>query len=237
MIYFIYGTDTHKSRKKMHEVLQSLSTKRPNSEVFKITGENWSETQFDELLGSQGLFDQKYIVVLDFLLGNKEIKECVLNKLKKMQEVEHWFLVLDGPVDVSTVKKIEKVSYKTQEFEVSEKKKESPIIFSITDKLLARDKKKLWISYVDLMSQGIPVEEIHGVFFWTIKNMIITSRVGSQKESGLAPFSYSKALSGGRNYKLGGLQKLSGDLMEMTHKVRRGDGDLEIMLEKWILET
>jgi len=237
MIYFIYGTDTHKSRKKMHEVLQSLSTKRPNSEVFKITGENWSETQFDELLGSQGLFDQKYIVVLDFLFGNKEIKECVLNKLKKMQEVEHWFLVLDGPVDVSTVKKIEKVSYKTQEFEVSEKKKESPIIFSITDKLLARDKKKLWISYVDLMSQGIPVEEIHGVFFWTIKNMIITSRVGSQKESGLAPFSYSKALSGGRNYKLGGLQKLSGDLMEMTHKVRRGDGDLEIMLEKWILET
>ena len=237
MIYFIYGTDTHKSRKKMHEVLQNLSTKRPNSEVFKITGENWSETQFDELLESQGLFDQKYIVVLDFLFGNKEIKECVLNKLKKMQEVEHWFLVLDGPVDVSTVKKIEKVSYKTQEFEVSEKKKESPIIFSITDKLLARDKKKLWISYVDLMSQGIPVEEIHGVFFWTIKNMIITSRVGSQKESGLAPFSYSKALSGGRNYKLGGLQKLSGDLMEMTHKVRRGDGDLEIMLEKWILET
>jgi len=237
MIYFLHGTDTHKSRKKMHEVLQSLSVKRPNSEIFKITGENWSETQFDELVESQGLFDQKYIVVLDFLLGNKEIKECVLNKLKKMQEVPHWFLVLDGSVDAPTVKKIEKVSYKTQEFEVSEKKKESPIIFSITDKLLTRDKKKLWISYVDLMSQGIPAEEVHGVFFWTVKNMIIASRVGSQKESGLTPFSYSKALSGGRNYKLEELQKMSSDLVEMTHRVRRGDGDLETMLEKWILSS
>jgi len=134
MIYFIHGTDTHKSRKKMHEVLQSLSAKRPNSEVFKITTENWSEEQFSELLESQGLFDKKYIVVLDSLFSNKEAKEVILDGLKKMQEVEHWFLILDGKVDTPTVKKIEKVSYKTQEFSEKEVKKESPIIFSITDK-------------------------------------------------------------------------------------------------------
>jgi len=237
MIYFLHGTDIHKSRKKMHEILQSLSSKRPNSEVFKITTENWNEAQLDELVESQGLFDQKYIVVLDFLLGNKEIKECVLNKLRKMQEVPHWFLILDGKIDVLTAKKIEKISYKTQEFNEKESKKEAPIIFSITDKLLERDKKRLWISYVDLINQGIPVEEIHGVFFWAVKNMIIASRVGSQKESGLAPFSYSKALSGGRNYKLEELQNLSRDLVEMTHRVRQGDGDLEVMLEKWVLSS
>lgn len=237
MIYFIHGTDTHKSRKKMHEILQGLSVKRPNSEVFKLTPENWSEVQFEELVQSLGLFEQKYIVVLDFLFSNKEAKEFILERLNRMQEVEHWFLILDGKVDAVTAKKIEKLSYKTQEFEKKEAKKEAPIIFSITDKLLTRDKKGLWVSYLDLINQGIPAEEIHGVFFWAVKNMIIASKVGSQKESGLAPYSYSKALSGGRNYKEEELQEMSSGLVEMTHKVRQGEGELEILMEKWILSA
>lgn len=235
MIYFLYGTDTNKSRKKMHEILQNLSQKRPNSEVFKLTTENWSETQFDELVDSQGLFDQKHIVVLDFLFNKKEIKEFILDRTNKMQEADHWFLILDGKVDATTIKKIEKNSYKTQEFNEKEIKKGAPIIFSITDKLFARDKKGLWVSYIDLLNQGIPAEEIHGVLFWALKNMIIVGKAGSQKESGLAPFSYSKALSSGRNYKSDELQKMSSNLVEMTHKVRRGEGELEGMLEKWIL--
>lgn len=236
MIYFLHGSDTQKSRKKMHEILQGLSTKRPNSEIFKLTTENWNEGQFDELVQSLGLFEQKYIVVLDFLFSNKEAKEFILERLKRMQEVEHWFLILDGQVDAVTVKRIEKASYKMQAFEKKEAKKETPIIFSITDKLLARDKKGLWVSYIDLINRGILAEEIHGVFFWAVKNMIIAGKVASQKESGLTPFSYSKALSGGRNYKSDELQKMSSALVEMTHKVRQGEGDLEVMLEKWILE-
>jgi DNA polymerase III delta subunit len=237
MIYFLHGGDTHRARKKMHDVLQTLSAKRPNSEVFKITTENWNEAQLDELVESIGLFDEKYIVVLDFLFANKEAKESVLEKIDRMQTAEHWFLIFDGKVDVATVRKIEKASYKTQVFELAEKRKESPIIFSITDKLLDRDKKRLWTSYLGLLKQGIPAEEIHGVFFWAVKNMLIASRVKSQKESGLAPFSYSKALSGGRNYKNEELEKMSSGLVEMTHRVRSGDGELEIMMEKWILES
>ncbi len=237
MIYFLHGTDSRKSRKRMHEVLQSLSVKRPNSEIFKISTENWSEIQFDELVRSQGLFDQKYIVVLDFIFSNKEAKEFVLDKINEMQIAEHWFLILEGKIDVATIRKIEKVSYKTQEFEMVEKKKESPIIFTITDKLLNKDKKGLWVSYIDLINLGIPAEEIHGVFFWAVKNMIIAGKVSSQKDSGLAPFSYTKALSGGRNYKSEELQNLSRGLVQITHKVRQGEGDMDIMLEKWILSV
>jgi DNA polymerase III delta subunit len=235
MIYFLHGTDTKNSRKKMHEILGQLSAKRPNSEVFKITGENWSEEQFDELLAAQGLFEKKYIVVLDFVLSQKDAREYVLEKLKEMQEAEHWFLILDGKTDAATAKKLEKFSYKSQEFSGAESKKEQPIIFAITDKLLARNKKQLWSCFVDLLGRGIAAEEIHGVLFWAVKNMIIAARVDSQKESGLAPFSYSKALTGGSNYKLSELKKMSNDLVEMTHKVRTGKGDMEVMLEKWVL--
>lgn len=235
MIYFLHGTDTNKSRKRMHEILQSLLAKRPNSEVFKITTENWSEGQFDELISSQGLFEQKYVVVLDFVFGDKSAKEYISDRLAQMKDTEHWFVILDGKVDVATVRSIEKVAFKTQVFEKTDKKKDSPIIFTITDKLLNRDKKKLWISYVDLIDQGIPAEEIHGVLFWAVKNMIIASRVDSQKESGIAPFSYSKALSGTRNFKTEELKKMSGDLVDMVHKVRSGEGEMGMMLEKWVL--
>lgn len=235
MIYFLHGTDTHKSRNRMHEILQSLLAKRPNSEVFKITPDSWSENQFDELISSQGLFEQKYVVVLDFVFGDKTVKEYVVDKLAQMKDSEHWFVILDGKVDVGTARAIEKVAFKTQVFEKIDKKKDSPIIFTITDKLLNRDKKRLWISYVDLIEQKIPAEEIHGVLFWAVKNMIIASRVDSQKESGLAPFSYSKALSGTRNFKTEELKKMSGDLVEMVHKVRSGEGEMGVMLEKWVL--
>lgn len=238
MIYFLHGTDTTKSRKKMHEILGQLSVKRPNSEIFKLNSENWSDLQFEELVRSFGLFEKKYIVVLNFLLSNKNTKDFILDNIKEMEEAEHWFLIIDGKLDQATIKKIEKSSYKVQKFEKpigSEKEKDNPVIFTITDKLLSRDKKKLWIVYVDLINQKIPVEEIHGLIFWAVKNMIITSHADSQKESGLTPFQYSKALSGSRNYKTEELQKMSSNLVEMIHKVRSGEGDLGVMLEKWIL--
>ncbi len=235
MIYFLHGTDTKNSRKRVHEILSQLSVKRPNSEIFKLTTENWGAEQFDELLGSQGLFEKKYIVVLDFLFSLEEAKELILSKLKEMQTAEHWFLILEGKVDSSAVKKIEKFCYKTEKFEKVETKKESPIIFRITDKLLARDKKQLWVCFIDLIKQGISAEEIHGLLFWAVKNMILASRTKNQKDSGLAPYLYSKSLSGSKNYSLKELQKMSNDLVGVVHLVRSGGGEMNIMLEKWIL--
>ena len=245
MIYLLYGTDTHKSRTKLHEMLEILSKKRPNSEIFKITSENWSEDKLLELFSSKGLFDQKYIVVLDNLFEKKEIKEFILEHMDEMKLSEHPFLILDGKVDTVSLKKIEKTAQKIQEFEKSENyppshgyggvKKEYNAIFKITDGLLLKDKKKLWIDYTDLISQGVVAEEIHGLLFWQVKNMILAERSDSQNETGLTPFQYKNALTGSRKYKDSELVKMSGDLVEMTSRVRAGEGDLNIMLEKWIL--
>lgn len=219
----------------MHDILQTLSSKRPNSEIFKLNVENWSEGQFEELTASQGLFEKKYIVVLDFILGAKDKRDFVLDKIKEMSESEHWFLILDGKLDATVVKKVEKVAYKSQNFEKTEVKKDNPIIFTITDKLLTRDKKKLWITFVDLINKDIPAEEIHGLLFWAVKNMILASRSKNQKDSGLAPFQYNKSLAGAKKYTEEELQKMSSDLVEMVHLVRSGEGEMEIMLEKWVL--
>ncbi len=235
MLYFIYGKDTQKSRKKLHELLDWAKKKRPESEFFKLTTENWSESQFDELISSQGLFDQKYTVVLDTLFENKEAKSYVLNRIEDLASSEQLFFILDRDVDAASLKKIEKYAKQVQEFAKVESKKSEFNIFGITDGLLQRDKKKLWISYLDSIKKGSAPEEIHGIFFWQVKNMILSSRAGSSGETGLSLFVYKNALTGARKYKTEELINFSNELIEMTHRVRDGKGDMGVMLEKWVL--
>nr|MBA3733471.1 hypothetical protein [Patescibacteria group bacterium] len=83
---------------------------------------------------------------------------------------------------------------------------------------------------------GSASEEIHGIFFWQVKNMILASRAKSPNDTGLSPFVYNNALKGARNYKTEELTSMSTELIDMTHRVRSGEGEMEIMLEKWILE-
>lgn len=240
MIYFLYGTDIYTSRKKMHSILDVLCKKRPDSEIFKINSESFNEERFDELIYSQGLFDSKYIVVLDNLLEEKGIKEFLADRFVEMKDSLNVFVWLENKVDAKTLKEIEKNSEKTQEFTKKEdgfvKKKELPV-FSITDGLLEKNKKRFWVSYIDLLSKGAGPEELHGIIFWQVKNMLIASKADSQKDSGLAPYPYKNALTGGRRYKEDELVSMMSDLVSMTHKVRVGEGDLDIMLEKWILRA
>ncbi len=236
MIYFLYGTDTHKARAKLHELLTLAEKKRPGAELFKITSENWSEGMLDELIVSQGLFEQKYTIVLDSVFEKKDIKGFVLDRLSAMNESEQIFLILEGAVDAPTVKKVTANAKQVQVFEKVESKKPSFNIFSITDHLIKKDKKHLWISYIDLLDLGAGAEEIHGILFWQIKNMLLASRATSQTETGLSPFVYKNALSGSRNFDRDELVELSSKLVDITHRVRRGEGEMEVMLEKWVLE-
>ncbi len=235
MIYLIYGTDTHRTRNKLHELLEQAKKKRPDAELFKITSENWDEYKFEELLVSQGLFEQKYTVVLDSLFEKKDCKAYVLEKALEMAGSEQIFLILEAALDAASLKKLEKVAKQVQEFKKVENKKPDMNIFSVTHGLVQKNKKSLWVDYIGFLYTGVAPEEIHGIFFWQIKNMLLASLAGSQKETGLSPFVYKNSLTGARNYKTEELKQMSSELVEMTHRVRIGEGNLEIMLEKWVL--
>jgi hypothetical protein len=147
-------------------------------------------------------------VILDNLFekgAKNDTKEFILERVKGMKEAEHVFLSLEGKVDSATLKKIEKYADKVQEFNVSggsnPSKKKFSEVFSVANFLANKDKKNLWISFIDLLGKGVAVEEIHGILFWKVKDLI---------------------LKGTRNYSKEELSKLSSDLVEMTHKVRQG---------------
>jgi len=234
MLYFLYGTDTEKARKKLHSFLNMAKEKRPDAEVFRLTSENWNEATFDELLISRGLFEAKYTVILDNLFEKKEIKDFVLERLESVAKSEQIFFLIEPRVDAPIVKKVSKYAKQTQEFTKGELKPEGSI-FSITDGLVSKDKKKLWISYLDFLEKGIGPEEIHGIFFWQVKNMILVAKSKNPADTGLSPFVYRNASLGAKKYSEKELMTMSSQLVDMTHRVRQGKGDLDVMLEKWIL--
>lgn len=237
MLYFLYGTDTIESRKKLQLLLASLAKKRPDAEVFRLKEDNWNEGSFQELLNAQGLFDQKYIAVLDGLLEYKESSELVLEHIQTMQESTHVFLMIENNPAKKVVDVVEKHAEKTQEFARPEKKKEFFNTFALGDALGSKDKKSLWVGYLEALRAGVSAEEICGVLFWQVKNIILAMHTKSASESKLSPFVDSKARKFAKNFTKGELKNISSALVDATEKVRNGEGEMEVLLERVVLRV
>lgn len=68
MLYTIIGTDIEKVRSRSRGLVSALQEKRPDASFFRLHGENISNDKLVELLGSVGLFSNKYIVLIDNIL-------------------------------------------------------------------------------------------------------------------------------------------------------------------------
>jgi len=229
MIYFLHGTDKDKARSKAHELYESLLKKKPDASFFKIEAEKWSETEFDEKIESQGLFENKFIVYLDNVFQNKVAKEYILKKIAEVAESQNVFIFLEGKVDKASLTKIEKKGGKLQVFEETGGKgrkfgmgEQRPLnlkdfnIFSLTDVFARRDKKSLWVLFVKAKTFDIPAEEIHGVLFWKLKQMQLN------------PMS-------ARNFTLPEMKSLSMKMVTIYHEAHRGMYELDSALEQMIL--
>lgn len=237
MLYFLYGTDTQESRKKLQALLASLAKKRPDAEVFRLKEDNWNEGVFQELLNAQGLFDQKYIAVLDGLLEYKDSNELMQESIKAMQESAHVFLMIEQVPSKKIIDEVSKYAEKTQEFARPEKKKEFFNTFALGDALGSKDKKSLWLGYLEALKQGVSAEEICGVLFWQVKNITLAMNTKSASESKLSPFVDSKARKFAKNFTKEELKELSSALVDATEKVRNGEGEMEVLLERVVLKV
>ena len=245
MIYFYYGSDTESARKKAKVTIDSLLAKKPDATLIKIGEENLTVEKITELSGSQALFSNKYIVFLFKTFDNDENKELILKNTKEIAKSENIFIFVEGKMDKAGLAKIEKVAEKTQEFAKEEKKltkKESLALkgekidfFEFADALGRKDKKSLWVLFQDALEEQVPAEEIHGIFFWQVKSMLLSQKCKNPDEANMKPYPFQKAREYSRNYKDGELEKISFKLVSMYHEAHRGNEDFYIALESFIL--
>lgn len=216
MIYFYYGTDINKARRKAHELIDSLQKKKPDASFFKIDSESFSAERVSEYIESQGLFSNKYIVFLDRLCEKKEIKESFVDLLKEISESENIFIVLEGKLDKATATKIEKKSEKFLNFTLEEAP-EKPVYnaFALADAFARRDRKNAWMLYRKSIDAGEAPEALHGMIFWKVKTLILSGYGGDWRKDELI--------------------KVMNELVVLYHDARRGKHELETGIEAWLL--
>ena len=108
-------------------------------------------------------------------------------------------------------------------------------IFALTDALGARKRKEAWILYRKALSAGLSAEEIFFKLFWQVKSMLIASRTKNVGETDMKAFPYNKAKSFLKNFKPSELEKLSESLAISYHRARRGESEVEMLVEKLLL--
>ncbi len=244
MIYFIHGTDIDKAKAKARDLVDSLRKKKPDASFFTLNSDNWNPAAMEEYVGGQGLFENKFIILVDRIGEDKVRREELIDAVGMMGESNNIFIIVEGKLDKVTLGKIEKKAEKTQEFALAEtgpagKKaaKDDFNIFALGDALGRRDKKQLWVLYRQAIDMGKSPEEVHGTLFWQVKSIVIASRAASAGDSGLAPFVYSKSKGFAANFSSAELTKLFDDLISVSHDARRGMHELEVGLERVLLEV
>lgn len=237
MLYLLYGNNFDKVRSKLRDITLAQKKKDPHATLFRMDGDSFEEARFEELFGGQGLFQSKYIVVLDGLISDKKVSETVIKSLKECAESQNIFIIIEEYLSKEHLKKIEKLAEKVQEFSLkTAAKEEKPFqIFSVADALGRRDGKGLWLHYQRGLFSGVDPEEMHRIMLWQVKSMIIATNSLNAGDAGLNPFVWRKARDFAKNYKEEELAKLSADLVSLYHNARRGKGEFEILLERFVL--
>ncbi len=233
MLYVFYGQDSAKAHDKAQALSHNLLQKKPDASLFNLDSETWAEEKLSELTQSQGLFEKKYIVCIDARAFLKESLEGLVERLPQIKESPHICIVVAAKLDVKTLKVFTKYAEKIQEFGVVEKEEKRD--FRMTDALGSRDKKRLWVLYREAIDQGKEPEEIHGLLFWQIKNMIIAAESKDASEAGLNPFVFRKAKESLKYYSKEDLCAVSSRMITVYHEARQGKIDFVLGLEKLLL--
>lgn len=108
-------------------------------------------------------------------------------------------------------------------------------IFALTDAFGSRKKKDVWVLFRRAILAGVSAEEIFFKLFWQLKSMLLALRTKTAFEALMSTFPYNKSKSFLKNFKTSELINLQTFLVVGYHKARRGEGEIETLVEKVLL--
>ncbi len=220
MIYLFYGDDAEKKYSSYEKFIKSLPAQAgvlKDTEIFPINRNNFNQTQIESLYSGSSLFSRKSIVVFSNILEYEENRSFILDKLKLIADSANSFIFLEGKLNKPIVDAFKKNDAEINLFELPKEKKERFDNFLIANAFASGDKLKTWIYFRQGMDLDVSLEEIVGILFWKIKDMILKKNFGKFKEEQLKNF----------------VSKLSYLLPE----ARKNGRDAESALEQFLLEA
>lgn len=172
MLYVFHGTDAATAGNKARALVDSLRKKRPDAAYEKMDGDNWNLSAVEGHLGGQGLFSNKYIVLVDRVTENKEAKDELPGLIPAMQESPNIFILSEGKLNAELKRAVEKSAEKIVECELKkEEPKESFNVFALADAVAKKDTVRAWMLYRKAVESGSEPEQTIGMLFWKAKTI------------------------------------------------------------------
>ena len=217
MIHLFTGDDAKNKRIVYEKFVKSIPK---STETLFINRNNFNETQIESLYSGAGLFFSLSAVIFEGVLEREETRDFILEKLALMGESKNTFVFLEGkllkPI-LDIFKKIEPKRLQINIFELPKEKKEKYDNFLVANAFSNRDKLNTWICFRQAMDLGVGMEEIIGVLFWKIKDMILKKDFRKFKEEELKNF--------------------AGKLSYLLPEARKYGRDAESAFEQFLLEA
>lgn len=153
-----------------------------------ISRNNFDQMQIESLYSGSSLFFAKSTVIFSNIFENEETRDFILEKLALMGGPSNSFVFLEGKLNKPILDAFRKVRGEINIFELPKEKKERFDNFLVANAFEKKDKLNVWIYFRMAMDKGVGMEELIGVLFWKIKNMLLKRNFGKFSETELKDF-------------------------------------------------
>ena len=207
MIYIFFGNGTKKKNAQVKKIVK-------DSEFVKLPPREVTKELIMNQAESQSLFGESPIFVFENILTEQNISFSK-EDLEILKNSNNTFIFLEDKLSSIDQKKYTKYA-QIESFEEKTMKSVPKInLFGIADNFAKRDKITTWVLYTQALESTEP-EAISGILFWKIKSMI---------------------LNGNKNFSNEELKNQSKKIVSIYHLAHRGELDLKIGLEQFILSS
>ena len=170
MLYLFTGDDAKNKHLAYEKFIKSIPK---DTETFSISRNNFNRMQIESLYSGSSLFFAKSAVTFANIFENEETRDFILEKLELMGQSDNSFIFLEGKLNKPVLDAFKKAKAELNIFELPKAKKEKYDNFLVANAFAAKDKLHTWIYFRQAMDRGVGMEEIIGVLFWKIKDLII----------------------------------------------------------------
>jgi len=172
MIYLFSGDDAKNKLGSYEKFIKSIPA---GTEIFFVNKNDFNPAQVESFYSGSSLFSPLSALVFQNIFEREETRDFVLDKLKLMGESANSFLFLESKLSKPILDVFKKANAEISTFELPKEKKEKFDNFLVANAFGKKDKLNMWIYFRQAMDRGVGMEELVGVLFWKIKNMLMTN--------------------------------------------------------------
>jgi len=185
MIYLFSGDDAKSKILNYEKFIKSIPA---GTEPFFINRNSFDRVQIESFYSGASLFSILSAIIFQGILEHEETRDFVLDKLNLMGESVNTFVFLEGKLNKPILDTFKKARAELNVFELPKEKKEKYDNFLVANAFANKDKLNTWIYFRQAVDVGVSLEEIVGVLFWKIKDLILKKDFQKFKEEQLKDF-------------------------------------------------